>query len=478
MNIKYLNEQIKDIVALNDEMGCQINDNQGQFTDKSASLVKRDRGYALKTTGSKYNMHDSWTQFNITVKTDIFDLVLERVSLTTSSPNPEGVLLQTFSVDSFSTIGFDKAKAYYYRQLIPLPESLYWHHAIDDTRVSVNGHSINPRLTLRVSNMHFDVYTYNYNQSNYLIVDALTQLGLNQFKQYCYSILLSLGWITGYFPQDNGYLFAFETDEFKQHQHIHYSSLRRSIKNPYIPIHNNPYSYQHIINVDCNEIEQIKQSLSLLSMEMFSSLCSKVHESNELTHCLILLLESGGLSLNSIPGAYSIALEAATNLVTNDGRTLAPIQSRPVATSLRKAMREEIRSPAYGLDVAALNILDKKINDINKPTNIAKLTSSFESHGITLGDNDKSEIFKRNDFLHGKVVADMTTIPFADNMYSEVDGLSMETRSTLYTTYRLYTLIAALILKYCGFGGRIINYPKIYEKFIGINLNEDYFRKI
>lgn len=58
------------------------------------------------------------------------------------------------------------------------------------------------------------------------------------------------------------------------------------------------------------------------------------------------------------------------------------------------------------------------------------------------------------------------------------EELESADRFRYYLYLKLYTLVSAIILKYCGYDSFILNFPKIYENSTKIELKEEHYRKI
>lgn len=114
--------------------------------------------------------------------------------------------------------------------------------------------------------------------------------------------------------------------------------------------------------------------------------------------------------------------------------------------------------------------LHKRIDNLNRITNKARLKAPFDLLKITLNVEDLKILETRNDFLHGRV-PDLTKA-----------GANRSTERTnkdlYYCSMRFYTLLNMLILKWIGYDNRVVNLPKIKEEFTEIRLEEEPFRQV
>jgi hypothetical protein len=74
------------------------------------------------------------------------------------------------------------------------------------------------------------------------------------------------------------------------------------------------------------------------------------------------------------------------------------------------------------------------------PTNKDRLVNTFALYNLTLSEDDKKAIDKRNDYLHGRH-------PLQRKLQFELTQISQ----------RLHTLIISLLLKAVGYSGHVVN---------------------
>ena len=111
-----------------------------------------------------------------------------------------------------------------------------------------------------------------------------------------------------------------------------------------------------------------------------------------------------------------------------------------------------------------MQILEKKINNINQPPNRDKLEKPFHILNIHISEEDSKAINHRNNFLHGRKIT---------------RGKKPEDFLKVYEiSLRLNNLVNKLILKHIGFSGHMINQVKHNEKMLGYKVEKDLFEKI
>jgi hypothetical protein len=110
--------------------------------------------------------------------------------------------------------------------------------------------------------------------------------------------------------------------------------------------------------------------------------------------------------------------------------------------------------------------MEKKISNINSPTNREKLISPFTVFNIPLAEIDKEVLEYRNQFLHGNI-----------NLKSQKNRKEYSMNS-FEISLRLLTLLNMVIMKMAGHKGYIINHVKTQEWGLGKKIDKNYYRKI
>lgn len=179
-----------------------------------------------------------------------------------------------------------------------------------------------------------------------------------------------------------------------------------------------------------------------LQSHIFSALCKIFLESDSLRYAAELVISGMGNHDPLQQGAlYSVAIEAITEELGNRKNTgLKPIPKKEIWIKILAEWKQILQDHKDELDADMLRILETKLENLNNPPNQDRLTKTFELYGLSLEQLDIDSIANRNDFLHGRD-------PSIKNRGVELEKISL----------RLHTLIVALILKYIGYEGHIIN---------------------
>lgn len=123
-----------------------------------------------------------------------------------------------------------------------------------------------------------------------------------------------------------------------------------------------------------------------------------------------------------------------------------PIQNKDLEEKILNKLNLVLDEYSSFLSENAVNVLTKKINRLNVPTNIDKLTQSFRVLGITLNEHDVKTISYRNKFLHGST-------PIRNFEKNE-----KKTKKLRLISGKLHLLTNLLLLKYLGYSGHVNNY--------------------
>jgi hypothetical protein len=376
----------------------------------------------------------------------------------------------TGQIDRIRTIDFSKKQECYYNLIIPLEKQLDFlfqisqinfttdlgYHSCNGTRATINDDSI------QVYCIHNDKKEY------FLAIDSDKKQTFEEFSEKASAVKIGIGYLSGFFAGDQGFYFAYTQKDKKEPKDFYCLSLRDSIKSNFKPINSNAYSYLHD---NVHLAEKYKRLLQPVSLNQFSILCQKIHDSTDFAGMLMLMLESSVASLLFKPGGYAIALETLSDLVTaNSKLKLAPIKDKSISKKIRKEILEVIYKNSSTIVPDDLIVLQKRIDQLNQPTNKSRLKAPFDLLNISINDEDLKILETRNDFLHGRV-PDLTN----EGSNRSIDRIN---KDLFYCSMRFYTLLNMIILKWIGYDNRVVNYPKIQENFIGIYLDEEPFRQV
>ena len=321
-------------------------------------------------------------------------------------------------------------------------------------------------VRIKIGATTYDIVQVKENNAGYYVIENLEDDTYDSFKENCFAIQQSLGFLTGYMPGGSLYIFA--------NDRLHYSLfVRPSLKSFYNPVNTNAYSNLYD-NKKAAEIYQGK--LTKIPTQVFSNLVNLVKEDDALSMAVILLMEAASAkSLLLIPSVFAVIIEsfAKSNSAPEKGKSY-PMNDTCISKKVINDLIRVIDSNKGILSEDGALKLKQRILNINNPvikerlTNIDKLTLPFKQLGIKLSIEDITVIEHRNDLLHGNI-----SLENGESRTGKMINSYM-----MYTMDRLYTLISKLLLKLAGYEGYIINHSKWSEQSAAINTSEDYYVKI
>lgn len=317
-----------------------------------------------------------------------------------------------------------------------------------------------------VNSNSFTMHERKFRDKYYLFIDSLVQIDIEEFSNICHSVMISYGFLSADFHQNESFVLKSDTDDFKSVYDLQYLQLRPSLSSHGTcnPIYKNPYGYTREDFI----VDAVGQQLTTIDSELFSKLVTKVHVDKDYAVLILLILEANTSSLILRPAGYSVALEKLTNIIVEENKGLKPIPDKALSKRFRKELSEILVNLKTEIEQVgnedSITILQKNIDKINNPTNRDKLTKPFEIYEIELNKVDIDAIDNRNNFLHGRNIK----IEEGSDEFIEIWSISM----------RLNKIINKLILKHIGYTGYVINHLKHNEASLGYTVEENLFERI
>lgn len=266
-------------------------------------------------------------------------------------------------------------------------------------------------LNLTINNTCFSVYTFH---NDYLIIESDNDIIYDDFSEYCYNILIAIGFVSGKFFQDEVFIFDIKNGSSNK---FCYNKLRNSSFSIYHSLTSNPYDYKHFIGNKLADKLYKKKILKSFTSENLSRLTELIYNNKQIQYSLVLFNESnsGNLSLLIKNNCFYIVLEVIKKFFYNIYKDQLP------------------------KDYSSKGNTDKYITLFSLITTISK--------------DDENLLKDRNLYLHGDI-EDLNGHKMVDDMHKQL------------------TLIYRLILTYIGYDGYIIDHFNIRK-----NENEQVFIK-
>lgn len=313
-----------------------------------------------------------------------------------------------------------------------------------------------------IDTFHFDIFIVsqeiNKLKKYYLIVDSQIEIEFTRFQDNAYSILIGFGYITGCFVQNIGYYFSYDKENILQE--IYIQSKRHSVYAQLSPIYKNPYG----IFQNTNYHDKYNNVIRGIKASEFSKLCQLINTYDEFKVIILLILESCVSTLIIQPAGFAVALEGFATFIKKEIEKEKEKKSPKLSSKILEDLKTVLKNNKEEIG-DSFDLFNKKIEQINQPTNKDTLLKPFEYLKIPTNELDEQAIANRNDLLHGRY-----------DLKSQFEGKDSE-KYRYSTSLRLYTLLSTLILKYIGFDNKVINQP-LRNDSLNIAFNEEPFRQI
>ena len=345
-------------------------------------------------------------------------------------------------------------KSKYYRMILPLDRELNFIRLFDAYLFCYNKSGFSHELIKTyIEGREFHIYILSKDNTKFLFIDCLAEIEYQEFYNQCVCILCSLGILTGYFVENECYIVSADDYEFSSIQYKEFCSLRDSkyAVNEILPV--NPYSF-----FSKREAENNRHLMAHIYTDVFTRLVNKTCLSLTLENSLFIFLEALSYPLDTQPACLSVVLEGLCNYVKDENESsFKPITNKGKAKEIRKKMKDLLNDYEADFSINGRKIIEKRIDDINNPTNRGKFEKAIQLLGLELKDYEKESLLNRNTFLH------CTTELKTD--YIEIKQGSPEYMKLFFASQILVRLLYKMILKIIGYDGYIANILKYNEDF-------------
>ena len=307
---------------------------------------------------------------------------------------------------------------------------------------------------------NYDIFEITFNNANYLIIECDSVLNINDFYNQSISILLVLGFFTSFFIQNECFILGSGDKDYQKTEYIEYRALRESISMPFRFLGNDLSAYTNEKNTT-----RFLTNMPKILQEPLDELVKLCHNNNEVLNCLFVFTASSCYPLDTRPACISVALEGICNFIYGINKErLNPIKDRIIAKDIKTKIMTLLKLYKDIIDEEAFIVLEKRINDLNSPTNLEKLLKPYELLGIKLKKYEIIAIKNRNNFLHSNLVYE-TGIEIKDS--------NSEAYQLFFICNVLSRLFYKLILKLINYKGTMINNIKADEYIHGEMLDEE-----
>ncbi|MBY0314417.1 MAG: hypothetical protein K2Q26_02790 [Bdellovibrionales bacterium] len=326
-----------------------------------------------------------------------------------------------------------------YRSVIYLDKKpdLLFPHFIKDT----SGYEGSLWLPLRYNDLEFNLYCLPEN--HILVFDAPNGVSFDQFQKFSGTTRVLFSYLLGISLEQHSCEMALSSDGKTVHEAWWYSGRNR-IANSYTPI---PSSWGHWATA--KRAISIPPLMRHLDDEVLSLVWTNLLNWQDLLVPIEYLLTFHPAPVEMRGALLSVALESLTSCISEKYKSSSPkpLEDKNSWKQLRDALNNLLEQQGTALTGDSKEIFKKRINELNSPTNKAKLTLPFKQFDIEISDEDADAIATRNDFLHRGGLLEESVRKQGDSW-----------REVYYTEMRIYTLTNRLLLAVLEYEGPVINW--------------------
>ncbi len=475
-NYKNLQNELNQIKTLHQWSKTSIELESNEFAKVNGFISKEENEFKIDIYDINFQRIDGEKRINsVEVVIENQDYIINRFSIDDKNvainfDEGQGSFQTTCSFNELQSIDFDHSVKTKYKYLISTPIKKFpqFHYIFETvTYQDDKSNHFYDCLRIKIKGNTFDLTQIKDEDAGYYLIENFDEMDLKTFSDYSYSIKQALGYVTLYMPGGEEYFFANDNQFYYRNHH------RPSIESMFKPLHYNPYN---ILYHKPEIAEKYWGKLNRMSLKVFSKLVSKIHEYEQFSALILLILDATSIrSFLVIPSLFAVAIESLSKLITKgDTGKEYLISDVKLSKTVMDSLNQIIDNNCDELGKGSYAKLKARIQGLNRPinkehlTNDEKLMAPFEQLDIALNEHDVMAIIHRNDLLHGNILLEDESVKTTEQKDNYM----------AYISSKLATLINALILKYVGYEGYIINHAKFYEDGFVADNKEEYYRLI
>lgn len=358
----------------------------------------------------------------------------------------------TFDIDSIQRGDLKKSTSFRMFFFDTSNRNFLFHHKLESPKYDEEIPWASNCVRIILDGNRYDIVQHKTPDASYIVIENHDAISYKDFKKDSYAIQKGIGYLIGYMPGGEHYIFSGSNFEYQR-------LARMSLKSIYYPVTKDLHSFVDLHD-DKETINFYKEKLSVIPLSVISKFVQQIKDNEDFSVTILYLMEVLHLkSLVSMPGAFTVVLESLANIIINSSRIKTKlISDNELDDEIIEELYLVIDKYSSQLDNESIIKLKRKLNAVNSPinprriTNAMKLREPFDQLGIKLSLNDEYAIEYRNYLLHGNILMNDGNVRSSN----EIDDHMM------YISAKLYTLISKLLLKYCGFSGYVINHAKFH----------------
>jgi len=373
---------------------------------------------------------------------------------------------QTFTMSISALRDIEECEGFL-RLVVPIDKN-YWSHKLCTSTFQTESLFSNSLMILKLDEGCVHIYTVTDGQTNqkYLVVEPQYEVTKDILFNIHYAVAVGLGIITGTAFFGEAYVLVGDSIEFKTYKAASYYSLRDSVQSQYATFSTNSFWLELLLKqgrYNNYALEMIRDEKGKVKSELVDRLgeetCGKIIKNMylypEFARAAMILIDGTDKALDYQAAMYAVALETlCTKLKKIYGMQFdGIIKDKGKWTRIRKPMTKVFRDSCnqYGIDKHSKDRIENGISKLNEISNSEKFKLVIERLGLHMMASDYDAIDQRNYLLHGELV-------------KKISGASTDFDDMFYYSLVLHRLCTAIIFKYAGYNGCLVNNAVLMDR--------------
>ena len=249
-------------------------------SNEKGKLIKENNKYCGVFTSNKDYQSFSNNLFSLKMNLSNEDYY-SKDALVTSISLKDWILQYKISISNL----YRGKKSRFYRMVLPLDKELKIFSLFNTNSFAFNQSGCSSELIKTyINGREFHIYKLSNDNAKYLFIDCLSEIAYQEFYDQSICILCALGILTGYFVENECFIFSSDKIDFETISFIEFRSLRDSKYAMYEILPTNPYVF-----FDKNEAEKNRKLMARISNDVFNRLVNKINLSLTLENSLFIV---------------------------------------------------------------------------------------------------------------------------------------------------------------------------------------------
>lgn len=464
---------LRTVSRLRDNVKCSLNldDNLGN----GLNLIPRERDYEVtfempQKSKNLEELQDGLSNHDITIDERAYHITKYGCNVEWQD-NFIAPIKVTVHLDNIYTAGLDLKKQYYLRYITEIPDdSSDFASNIEKRRIRVDGRADYLGLHFNIKGNEVFVVKVKFEGKQYLIIDVKEKIDYYAMMNLSFATFVAIGMFHLKVYLDKCWIIASNEGLYIQPCGLIFRSLVPTIK------YNIPIFSQNVIQTMTTMGERIFKHDKLhrsgsgrafeivnnlrlglvitpIKEQVFGNIVDNFLKYEGLLRGVFIIESSMHSTLELMPAAFSVALEAITNVSYKilDEQKKSQIDKVLWKKEVRPAIEKVLEHFVETNKISSVEKgnLDKKLNDMNRAFNSDKLSSLLIHYNYPLTSEDKDYLKKRNYFLHGRQDNKENMEEISDHLFA--------------SALALHRLCFSTVLLMAGYDGYILNNLRIFN---------------